>query len=400
VNPERMLAVARIALSVCGPNGYFLSGSLALAVHGVAGSRLAEDIDLFSDEVQQTPVLRTAIIEALASEGYRILEIETRGWHPLAQCYQYNDLLFTHPEHGTVTVQLARMPRFFEPSLVDGMPVAGIGQLLYAKLETTEHRLAAKDFIDLHVLSQHLNQNDLDSYLADYTNGIARLRLIPDTQVREAVYVRLSQVAEIPDAAFVPYGLGPETVVSVRAGLLAWADRIAPAEINQRRLDPAVAAGLETPGQKAMLDTLARLAGPGSLPLMTDPQLSNMRGEVMELALATAEGIGRTVELRPDGTPVVPERTEAMGHVEVLVQEVQRITQEIERRTRLSPRQRAEEAAVRRAVAERRDADEAAQHGGAWRLPHTDRRSRHAEAEEETRHHRPTSGPGYGGARR
>ncbi|MFE9880131.1 hypothetical protein [Streptomyces sp. NPDC005784] len=349
MNAEGMLAVARIVLAACGPNGYHLSGSLALHALGVAGARPAHDINVFTDQVQDSPAVRAAVAGALAAHGYRVEEVRTWAFHLLAQYDQNSDLLVTHAEYGTVTVQMARMPRYFDSHTAAGMPVAAMGDLLYGKLEAPEHRLAAKDFVDLAVLSQHLGQGDVDSYLADYAIGIAGLRQLPETRVRGDLYVRLAQVADVPDAAFAGYGLDPQAVTLLRADLLAWADRIAPVELNQSRLEPGVAAGLEGMGQGDVLATLARLARADSLALLTPPELSSRRGQVMNRALTASYGLRQLAEQLPEGAAVPPGAAEAMHRVQELIEEVQRITLEIQRRSRLTALQRAEEAAVRRA---------------------------------------------------
>ncbi|MFF5304816.1 hypothetical protein ACFY5F_36210 [Streptomyces sp. NPDC013161] len=402
MNSEAKLAVARIVLDACGHLGYHLSGSLALHALGISGARPADDIDVFTDQVQAySPAVRAAVAGMLTARGYRVEEGRTWAFHPLAQCDQNWDLLVTHPEYGTVTVQMARMTSYFAPDTVKAMPVAAVGDLLYGKLEAPEHRLAAKDFVDLAVLRRHLGQPIVDSYLADYVTGIAGLRQIPETQVREELYVRLAQVADIPDAAFAGYGLGPQAVTLLRADLLAWAERIAPAEINQSRLEPGVAAGLEGIGQTVVLAALTRLARADSLALLSPPELSSRRGQIMETALTASYGLRQLAEQLPEDVPLPPVAAEAMHHVQQLLDEVQRITLEIQRRSRLTARQRAEEAAVRRALVEQLDADATPDlHDAAAQLMvQVGRRRRHSEAEEELQHHRPQTGPGYGGVR-
>ncbi|MEW2401966.1 hypothetical protein [Streptomyces sp. NPDC046862] len=396
-----MLAVARIVLTACGPNGYHLSGSLPFHAFGITGARPADDIDVFTDRVQDTQAVRSAVADALSAHGYRVEEVRTWSFHPLAQCDQNSDLLVTHAEHGSVTIQMARMPRYFDTQSAAGMPVASIGDLLYAKLEAPEHRLSAKDFIDLYLLTRHLGQQDVDSYLADYVSGMAGLRQTPETQVRQDLYVRLAQVADIPDAAFAGYGLDPQDVTLLRSDLLARADRIAPAQLNEQRLEAGVAAGLEGLTQSDVLATLARLARADSLALLTPPELSRRRAQVVDRALIASYGFRQLAEQLPEGAPVPPDTAEALHRIQELVDEVQRITLEIQRRSRLTARQRAEEAAVRRALAEQLDADETPDpHYAATQLMlQVSRRRRHAEAEEELQQHRPMTGSSYGGVR-
>ncbi|MGW0569891.1 hypothetical protein [Streptomyces tauricus] len=402
MNTEAKLAVARIVLDACGRHGYHLSGSLALQAFGIAGARPADDIDLFTDQVQSyTTAVRAAVVGALSAHGYRVAELRTWAFHPSAQCDQNCDLLVTHPEYGTVTVQMARMTGYFDPQTVASMRVAAVGDLLYGKLEATEHRLAAKDFVDLAVLGRHLGHETVDVYLADYVAGIAGLRRLPEMRVREDLYVRLAQVADIPDTAFAGYGLDSQAVALLRADLLAWAERIAPAEINQSRLEPGVAAGLEGIGQTDVLAALARLARADSLALLSPPELSSRRGQIMDTALTASYGLRQLAEQLPEDAPVPPDATEAIQHVQELLDEVERITLEIQRRSRLTARQRAEEATVRRALAEQLDADAPPDphHAAAQLMLQVGRRRRHNEAEEELQHHRLSTGPGYEGVR-
>jgi hypothetical protein len=190
-------------------------------------------------------------------------------------------------------------------------------------------------------------------------------------------------------------------VTLLRSDLLAWADRIAPVELNPSRLEPAVAAGLTGLDQGDVLATLARLARADSLALLTPPELSSRRGQVMDRALTASYGLRQLAEQLPESAPVPPDPAEMMHRVQELIEEVQRITLEIQRRSRLTALQRAEEAAVRRALAEQLDTDETPDpHVTAVNLMlQVGWRRRHAEAEEELQHHRPMTGPGYGGVR-
>ncbi|MCG7202333.1 hypothetical protein [Streptomyces arenae] len=402
MNTDAMITVARIVLAACGRKGYHLSGSLALHVLGIAGARPAHDIDVFTDQVQDSPAVRAAVLAALTAQGYRVEETRTWAYHPVAQCDQNSDLLATHALHGSVTIQLARMTRYFDTTIVDGIPVAAVGELLYAKIEAPEHRLNAKDFVDLSVLTRHIRFGDVASYLVDYVRGMAGLHQVPEAQMREELYVRLAQVADIPDAAFTAYGVEPQAVTRLRADLLAWADRIATAELNASRLDPGVAAGMEVLNQADSLAALVRLARAESLALLSPPQLSSRRGEAMVRAMTASHRLRQLTEQLPEGTPVPAEAADAAQRVEELVEEVQRITLEIQRRLRLTERQRAEEAVLRRALAEELDSDEAPDlHQTAIQMMiRIVRRRRHSEAEEELQHHRPATGPSYGGVQR
>ncbi|MFE9449593.1 hypothetical protein [Streptomyces sp. NPDC006739] len=402
MNTDAMITVARIVLTACGRKGYHLSGSLALHALGIAGARPAHDIDVFTDQVQDAPAVRAAVVAALTAQGYRVEETRTWAYHPVAQCDQNSDLLATHALYGSVTIQLARMTRYFDTVTVDGIAVAAVGDLLYAKIEAPQHRLTAKDFVDLSVLTRHIGLAGVASYLVDYVKGMAGLHQIPEAQMRQELYVRLAQVADIPDAAFTAYGVEPQAVKRLRADLLAWADQIASAELNATRLDPGVAAGVEVLDQAEVLAALVRLARAESLALLSPPELSSRRGEAMVRAMAASHRLRQLAEQLPEGMPVPPEAADAAQRVEELVEEVQRITLEIQRRSRLTERQRAEEAVLRRDLAEELDSDETPDpdQTAIQMMLKIVRRRRHSEAEEELQHHRPTTGPSYGGVQR
>ncbi|MCZ4603315.1 hypothetical protein O3S80_05900 [Streptomyces sp. Lzd4kr] len=403
MNTDAMITVARIVLTACGRKGYHLSGSLALHALGIAGARPAHDIDVFTDQIQDAPAVRAAVVAALTAQGYRVEETRTWAYHPVAQCDQNSDLLAIHALYGSVTIQLARMTRYFDTVTVDGIPIAAVGDLLYAKIEASQHRLNAKDFVDLSVLTRHIGLADVATYLVDYVKGMARLHQIPEAQMRQDLYVRLAQVADFPDTAFTAYGLEPQAVTRLRADLLARADRIASAELNASRSDPEVAAGVEEVlDQAEVLAALVRLARAESLALLSPPELSSRRGEAMVRAMTASHRLRQLAERLPEGTPVPPEAADAAQRVEELVEEVQRITLEIQRRSRLTERQRAEEAVLRRDLAEELDSNETPDpHQAAIQMMlEIVRRRRHSEAEEELQHHRPTTGPSYGGVQR
>ena len=396
MNTEGKLAVARIVLSVCGAKGYQLSGSLALHAYGVTGALPADGIDVFTDRILDGLAVRTAVYDALRAHGYRVEEARTWAFHPLAKCDQNSDLSVSHPAHGTVTVRMARMPRYFEPQLIDGMPVAALGDLLYARLEVPEHRLTVKVFLELALLASYLGRAAVDSYITDYVRGIAGVRQVAETRVRETLHVLLAQAADILDGAFAGYGLDPEEVAQLRVDLLEWADRIVPSEAPEQYPGPRVSFGLE--GVSEVVASLARLARAGSLALMSTADLSTLRGQVVGRALTASRGVRQLTDQSPEAAPFSAKVAEALNRAGELLEEVLRITLEIQRRAKLSARQRAAEEAIRRAAAGDTDVGEPAEPGQAPARAAT-RRRRHTEAEEELQHHRPATGPGYGGVR-
>jgi len=399
VNLETKLLIARIVLEACRQRGYQLSGSLALHAQGVAGAREPDDIDLFTDRILDADVVRAAVCTALRAAGFSVEVTRTRAFHPLAGSDQNADLRVRHPSLGEVTVQMARMPRYFDSVQAAGMPVAALGELLYSKLEAPGTRVAAKDYIDLAVLTRHLGQEAVDSYIADYVAGIAEARQVAADQVALQLYQSLAQAADVPDQAFVGYGLDALLAAQARAALLVWADRILPAQRNEQRIDPRIGSGLEALAREVARASLLRVSGAGRLALLTNPQLSSVRGSAVAEAAAARRAVEESTRTAGQGQPPSDELAEQIRRSIELAEQVVRITMELQRRIRLTEQQRAQEAAVRRAIAgERADgrpvelADTAHLAARLTSAPTPARRRRHAEAEEEWQHHRPVQG--------
>jgi Nucleotidyl transferase AbiEii toxin, Type IV TA system len=395
VNLETKLLVARIVLDVCRQRGYHLAGSLALHAHGVAGARESDDIDLFTDRILDADVVRAAVCAAVRAAGFSVEVTRTRAFHPRVGSDQNADLRVSHPSLGEVTVQMARMPRYFESVQAAGMPVAALGELLYSKVEAPGTRVAAKDYIDLAVLTRHLGQEAVDSYLADYVAGIAEARRVAAVQVALQLYQSLAQAAEVPDQAFTGYGLDGLLAAQARAALLVWADRVLPAQRNEQRIAPRIGAGVEGLAREVAMASLLRVSGMGRLALLTNPQLSSVRGTAVAEAAAARRVVEELTRTTGQGQAPSEELAEQIRRSAELAEQVVRITMELQRRIRLTEQQRAQEVAVRRAIAGERADGRPVELADAARLtsaPTPARRRRHAEAEEEWQHHRPVQG--------
>ena len=403
MNREAKLEVARIVLGVCASRGYHLSGSLALHVHGVRGARESDDIDLFTHKVLDADSVRAAVLAALRERGYQAEVTRTGAPHPLAQCDQNADLLVSHSQYGTVSVQMVRMDHYFEPEIVNGIPVAALGDLLYNKLEAQQKRAAAKDYVDLTALREHLGPEAVDSYISDYVTGIAQVRGVPEEDIAEQLYLRLAQAAEVPDEAFAVYGLDAVHATQTRTEMLAWGERIMPEQHNVHRMEPRLAVGLEAMTRQEAQVSLKRVAGGGQLAMLSYPQLSTVRGEAVAKAVDARRELERAAAAAAQGQELPDNLDEQMRQAQAAADEVERINQEIRRRARLTARQRAEEAAVRRAVAGEIQSTGSksakAQRVAEW-LTATPSARRHAQAEEEWQVHRPGQAPGSQGVRR
>ncbi|MQS16487.1 hypothetical protein F7Q99_30910 [Streptomyces kaniharaensis] len=348
MNRDEKLAVARLVLKVCEEEGYQLAGSLAQYAHGVEGAREPDDVDLFTDKIMDAEAVRERVGAALREHGYEV-EV-TRTWfsHPFVAGDQCADLKVTDSEQNSVVVQMARMPRYFESHDVDGMPVAAIGDLLYNKMEAPENRIAAKDYLDLVALTEHLGQPVVDSYVADYVTGMSEVRGVPKEQLAEEVYLRLSQVADVPDQAFAGYQVQEESAALVRAAVLDWAARITPA--SSQHLEPRLAAGLDPLPQAAAVASLDRLKDNGRLALRSTAQLSTMREKAVRASNNAHRELNRMTEAVEAGGPIPEGYKEAQQRARTRAGEVTAITAEMQRRAGLSSLQRAEEAVTRRAV--------------------------------------------------
>ncbi|MCA1217377.1 hypothetical protein [Streptomyces sp. 8L] len=117
--------------------------------------------------------------------------------------------------------------------------------------------------------------------------------------------------------------------------------------------------------------------------------------------MTSSHRLRQITERPPEGTSIPSEAAAAAQRVEVLLEEVQRITLEIQRRLRLTERQRAEEAALRRALTDEPDFKTPDLAPTTIHvMPRIVRRRRHSEAEEELQNHRPTTGYSYSAVQR
>lgn len=328
MNGDQQLSVARIALAACGERGYALAGNLALHVHRVTGVRDADDVDIFVNQlIDDADTVRQDVAATLTAAGYHVETAATWGYHPDATSRQNGELLISHPDHGSTTLQMVCVTRYLKPVDRDGMPVTAIGECLYRKIEAVQNRLEVKDFIDLVLLHTHMGQRNADRYIDMYVNGIAQHEGRPQAELSRDLYQALAQVSQIPDMAFAAYGYDNSQAVQLRTTILAWADRLAP-QLNPMSRDPAIASGRTLMTHQDAQAALARMACNPPLTRLSDQQLSTWRAEVTTNLLRAVSG---------------------QGKVEEAQQQLQPISSELARRAELTPHERAAEDAVRRA---------------------------------------------------
>ncbi|MEE1736433.1 hypothetical protein PUR49_07960 [Streptomyces sp. BE147] len=325
---DEQLNVARIALATSGSRGYTLAGSLALREHRVAGARDSDDVDLFVNQpLDDADTVRDNVAQALRGAGYHVEQAATWGVTPDAAPPQNGEFLVTHPDHGTVTVQMICNIRYLKPADRNGMPLNAIGQCLYDKMAALQNRLQAKDFIDLSLLQAHMGQTNADRYVGMYVTGLAQYQGRPEAALQLDLYQSFVQVAQIPDEAFAAYGYTPAQAVQLRTTVLTWADRLAP-ESNPMLRDTAIASGHLPITYLDAQDALNRMAHSPSMTRLSDQQISSWRAEVTWTLLHAISTRQSTWQAQ---------------------QQLHPISGELKRRAQLTPHERAAEDAVRRA---------------------------------------------------
>ncbi|MEU7195535.1 nucleotidyl transferase AbiEii/AbiGii toxin family protein [Streptomyces xinghaiensis] len=317
-----------MALAACGSRGYSLAGSLAMQVHGVADARESNDIDLFVNELlDDADTVRQDVTQALRAAGYHVEQVATWGVTDGVTAAQNGELAVSHPDHGTVNLQMVCVTRYLMPVDRDGMPVTAIGECLYRKIEALQNRLGAKDFLDLALLRTHMGQVNTDRYIGMYVTGLAQHQGRPESELRQDLYQAFAQVAQIPDEPFAAYGYTPAHTVELRTAILTWADDLAP-ESNPMRRDAAIASGHLPITHHEAQAALTRMAHSPSTTRLSDQQLSSWRA-------AATSSLLRAMSTR-----------QSTQHAQ---QQLHPISDELERRAQLTPHERAAEDTVRRA---------------------------------------------------
>ena len=223
-------AIARTALAACGDQGYAVAGSLAMWLHEVDGARNPDDIDLFTNKLVDGEAVRGNVRAALEAAGYRTEQLVAWNTHPDAVGPQNAKLRVSHPEQGSVVIDMIRAPRYVPAVEHGGMPVRAVPELLYSKLQALDNRTVAKDFIDLAALHARLGDRT-DRYLANYVNGYGtKVRGLPPERFAAELRDKLAQVEQLPDEAFAAYGLTAEQTSRVRGWVNDLANRLAPAQ--------------------------------------------------------------------------------------------------------------------------------------------------------------------------
>lgn len=274
MNDDEKWRIARIALGAVGDKyDYALAGSMALRAHGLA-DRPVDDIDLFNmpDIGDGAVQARAEVITALTDAGYHV-DVE-KIWN-LDQAANLSVSDPAHTDSEPVTIQMVPMAMHFFPSDVDGIRVMAVQDCVQMKAESMSWRTEAKDYVDLNEMNEVLGAEVVDEYLA------ANPTPAPEVVFRS----QLGKVAEIPDEKFAAYDLSAGRAAEIRQNILAWAGEIAPARPNPLAVEatgPAAGVRALLPEQaEAAADRISE-ASPQSL--MTDHELMVTAGKTRQLA--------------------------------------------------------------------------------------------------------------------
>ncbi|WP_327258068.1 nucleotidyl transferase AbiEii/AbiGii toxin family protein [Streptomyces sp. NBC_01244] len=285
MNEEEKWRIARITLETVGDKyDYALAGSMALRAHGLA-ERPVDDIDLFNmpDIGEGAVDARAEVVTALTDAGYHV-EVE-KVW-ALDQAANLSVSDPAQPWDEPVTIQMVPMEMHYFPSDINGIRTMSVQDCVQMKAEAVGWRTEAKDYVDLSEMNVVLGAEVVDEYLAANPNPA------PEVVFRS----QLGKVAEIPDEKFAAYGLGPDRAAEVRQNILAWASEIAPARPNPLAVEatgPAAGVQALLPDQaEAAADRIAD-ASPQSL--MTDHELMVTAGKTRQLA-DTADAVAAESE--------------------------------------------------------------------------------------------------------
>ncbi|MEU8660601.1 nucleotidyl transferase AbiEii/AbiGii toxin family protein [Actinoplanes philippinensis] len=208
---EFHLQVAKIALSVADRFGFVLGGGLALILHGIV-DRPTEDVDVFGDEGASVASACHAVIEALASAGILVEQVDTGSDVVDGLDYLMAELVAFRPDGGAVRLSLGHLQRTREPVVLDIGRVMALDDLIAWKVAALVNRAEVRDFVDV------------AAFLADHTPaGLVDLARVVDPGLfSEDVAAAGRRLDETPDRAFAAYGLGTGQVAQLRDRFQGW----------------------------------------------------------------------------------------------------------------------------------------------------------------------------------
>jgi hypothetical protein len=214
MKPEHERAT-RIALDAVRDKGFALAGGNALTHHGI-GSRESDDIDLFTNQMNQDVGETVSGVQAAFEEQGYSTEIVRQGPHHARIEVAKGD--------EKAQVDFGKDFRSKPPVESEVGPVISVDDAVGSKVGSIYTRGEAKDFVDVDAAMQAGYSTDHLLQLAD-----AREASPMDRPMFASL---LDDAQRIPDAQYAQYGLDPEQTAGLKGRMGAWANQIRAREAN------------------------------------------------------------------------------------------------------------------------------------------------------------------------
>lgn len=206
--------VAAIALRAAARHGFALGGGNALIAHGVI-SRLTQDVDLVTNKEAGVGAAAGPVEAALRREGFTAARQDRTS--ELADLFpglgdELAEWQVTAPGGQRTDLQLAYFDRSHAPVLMDIGPVLDLEDVAGSKVCALAGRGYSRDYADTAALLARWTPAELISF--------AR-RLDPGLDSRDLAGAA-SRLDQMPDRAFIPIGLSPQAIATMRERFTGW----------------------------------------------------------------------------------------------------------------------------------------------------------------------------------
>ena len=206
--------VAAIALRAAARHGFALGGGNALIAHGVI-SRPTQDVDLVTNREAGVGEAAGPVEAALRREGFTAARQDRNA--ELADLFpglgdELAEWHVTAPGGQRTELQLAYFDRSHDPVLMDLGPVLDLEDVAGGKVCALAGRAYSRDYVDTAALLARWTPAELI--------GFAR-RLDPGLDSRDLA-AAASRLDQMPDTAFVPFGLSPQDIATMRERFTSW----------------------------------------------------------------------------------------------------------------------------------------------------------------------------------
>jgi hypothetical protein len=233
MKPEHERAT-RIALESVREQGFALAGGNALAHHGI-GTRESDDIDLFSNQMNQdVGETANAARDAFEEQGYSTEMVRQGPHHARLQVSKGDE---------KAQVDFGKDFRSKPAVESDVGPVISVEDAVGSKVGSIYTRGEAKDFVDVNAAMEAGYSTDHLLQLADAREA---------SPMDRPMFAQLLDDAQrIPDAEYAKYGLDAEQTAGLKERMGAWANQIRTREANPD-IDKSVGllnSGQAMPGQ-------------------------------------------------------------------------------------------------------------------------------------------------------